>query len=448
MVRAARGQVVVVGSELVGASRPDLNGPVLTRALRSLGCEALSVHTVGDDGSEIARLVANARAADIDVVLLSGGLGPTSDDVTREGVAEGLERPLELDPEAMARIEARYAERGREIPDAARRQAYRPAGAELIPNACGTAPGFLVQSGRTTVVALPGVPRELASMLRRTVLPKLRALCGEPVEAVRGRVLVVGLCETDVESRVREALGERDTAVSTLAAGGEVELGWRSTAETAERAREAAEEIAERLRAALAEHVVDLELSVPSPGEADVEEAGGSRDALAASILRRMAARGWMLGTAESCTGGLVARRLTERPGASTCFRGAIVAYANEVKHGQLGVPEALLESYGAVSAEVALAMVRGVRARLDLDAAIAITGIAGPGGGAPDKPVGLVYIAVETPEASRVVRHVLTGDRASIRAWASALALDELRRAVDGVPAGGALCGLSGSLL
>jgi nicotinamide-nucleotide amidase len=408
-----------VGDELVSGRRSDANGRYLGHVLESLGCEVAARVLLPDDEEQIAGAVASAMAGGPDVVLLSGGLGPTDDDRTRSGVARGLGIELELDEALLERIEHRYRDRGRGVPEGARRQAFRPAESQLVGNLLGAAPGFVLERGRTLIAALPGVPRETRAAFERGVLPLLRnRLSGS--WCVRERALhVVGLSESDVSRLVFEVLSETpELRVSMLATAGEVEVRINRLAADAEDCDAELERHVEALRTKLGHHVY---------GEGDVTLVDVVREALARA--------GYRLAAAESCTGGMVGKTITDVPGASTWFPGSIVAYDDAIKESLLGVPRNLLESYGAVSPEVAAALAKGARLRLGAEVGLATTGIAGPSGGSTDKPVGLVYLAVATPSDTVVVRQVLNGDREAIRRWSAKLVLDLARRVLTGLP-------------
>lgn len=410
-----RAVVVVTGSELVRGDRTDLNGPYLARQLLSLGLEPARIDIVGDVPAELEGALREAVAT-ADLVVVSGGLGPTHDDRTVELVAQVAGRRLVVDEELEAEIEAfsrRVAERMRrpyaDFEEGVRKQATLPEGATCL-GLAGTAPGLVVEANGTPVVVLPGPPPELQRLWPNAfeTEPVRRVL--ERAQAPERRTLrFFGAGESTVARAFAEAGGDGDGVEATICAR-DFEIVFELLAEPG------AEERADRLVGGLRER---LEQHLYSEDGRTVEEI----------VLELCRTRGLSLATAESCTGGLVAARLTAIPGASDVFHGAVVAYADGVKEAELGVPLALLTEHGAVSAEVAEAMARGARKRLGVDVALAVTGVAGPGGGSAQKPVGLVYFHAETPESGRGASFSFPGDRDSIRRRAAVSALHLVRR-------------------
>jgi nicotinamide-nucleotide amidase len=409
-----RAAIVVTGSELVRGERTDRNGPFFAGELLLLGIEPARITIVGDDPRDLdAALRAGFEA---DLCLVSGGLGPTHDDRTVELVAATAGRELVLDEglhEEIGAVSRSIAERLRrpyaDFEPGVRKQATLPAGAISL-GLAGTAPGFVLDTGHAVVVVLPGPPAEL-----RRLWP--RALETEPVQRVLAgarppgrRVLrFYGASESALAKALADAGGDGNGVEATICAR-DFEIHVDLLVEPGAEAR------ADELERALAE---PLDEYLFSRDERGVEE-------LVLDLCRE---RGWTLGTAESCTGGLVAARLTSVPGSSEVFRGSVVAYANEVKESTLGVPAEVLAEHGAVSEETAAAMAVGVREALGVDVGIADTGIAGPGGGTPEKPVGLVYLHVATPEAGAGREFSFPGDRESIRTRATVGALHLARR-------------------
>ena len=409
-----RGVVVVTGSELVRGERNDRNGPFLASELVRLGVEPARIEIVGDDPAELEAALRDGLEADLCVV--SGGLGPTHDDRTVELVARaagvGLvqDAGLEAEIESVSRMVAERLRRPyADFEDGVRKQATIPEGA-LIVGVAGTAPALVLESTSAVAVVLPGPPGEL-----RRLWPL--ALETEPVRAVLARARVperrllrfYGASESSVARALAEAGGEAEGLTATVCAH-DFEIHVDLVAE--EGAETQADRLADELRTRLGQYLFAED---GRPVEQVVLEA--CRDA------------GLSLGVAESCTGGLVAARLTSIPGASDVFRGGVVAYADEVKADELGVPEELLARHGAVSAEVAAAMAAGARERLGVDVAVAVTGIAGPGGGTTEKPVGLVYLHAAGPGDSVGREFNFPGDRDAIRARATAAALHLARR-------------------
>jgi nicotinamide-nucleotide amidase len=409
-----RAVVVLTGSELVRGDKADGNGAFLARELTALGLEPARMLVVGDDSAELERAVREGLAAD--VLVLSGGLGPTHDDRTVETLARVAGRELRVDPALAAEIERvsrAVAERlGRPYADfepGVRKQASLPDGAGSL-GLAGTAPAVLLEHDGTVAVALPGPPNELRRLWPRVLASDAFQRLLARLETPRRRTLrLFGPSESAVARVLEEAGIEHDGLEVTVCAHDleiRVDLVWTA----------GGEEPAGRVEAALRE-AFGVELFAED--ERPVEEL----------VLDRCRALGLSLAAAESCTGGLVSARLTAVPGASDVFLGGVVAYSNEVKLRELGVPPEVLERHGAVSAEAAEAMADGARDALGADVAVAVTGVAGPGGGTPEKPVGLVFVTVARPQERSTQRLVFSGDREAVRTRATAAALHALRR-------------------
>jgi nicotinamide-nucleotide amidase len=410
-----RAVVVVTGSELVRGERTDLNGPFLAREALRLGLEPARIAIVGDSAEELAVVLRDAL--DADAIFVSGGLGPTHDDRTVEMVAGALGVGLHVDPELEGQIEAvsrAAAERlKRDYADFAEgvtKQATIPDGA-LSLGLAGTAPGLLMtQDGGRVVVTLPGPPSELQRLWPRALeTDELRTLLARTRPPGRRELRFFGVSESAVARALAEAGGDGDGVEVTICAR-DFEIHVDLVVDPGAEAR------ADALEAAF---VPPIERWLYGRDERTVEE----------HVLALLRARGLTLGTAESCTGGLVSARVTGVPGSSDVFLGGVVAYANEVKQRELGVPAELLEEHGAVSAEVAEAMARGARERLGVDVAVSVTGIAGPDGGSEEKPVGLVYLHAEGPDGGVGREFSFPGDRPSIRARSVVGALHLVRR-------------------
>jgi nicotinamide-nucleotide amidase len=412
-----RGFIVVTGSELVRGDRRDLNGPFLAGELLRHGVEPARISIVGDREEELSEALAEGLEADLCVV--SGGLGPTHDDRTVELVARAAGVGLRLDValhEQIGAISRAFAERlGRPYVDfepGVRKQATIPAGAHSL-GLAGTAPGLVLEHGNTVVVVLPGPPAELQRLWRNALESELvRGLLARTKPPGLRQLRFFGVSESAVAKALADAGGDGDGVEATICAR-DFEIHVDLVVEPGREAH--ADELSQRL-------VGPLERQLFSRDERPVEE-------LVLDLCRE---RGLTLGTAESCTGGMVAERLTSVPGSSAVFVGAIVAYADEVKASELGVPGEALQRHGAVSAETAAAMAAGARERLGADIAVAVTGIAGPGGGNDEKPVGLVYLHAEGPDGSRSRDFVFPGDRTSIRRRATVTALHLLRRLLE----------------
>ncbi len=403
-------ELIFTGDELLRGDIVNTNQAYLGQRLLDLGVFARRSVCVEDDLGAIARAVSDSLSRQPEVLVLSGGLGPTEDDLTREATAAALEVPLEHHEELLAQIRERFQARGYRMSESNRKQASLPQGAVPIPLA-GTAPGFYVEAGKTLVVALPGVPWELKEMWEGTVEPLLRTRAGRGSGHLVKRILTFGIGE----SLLAEKLAGLDWRGPTFHIGTRASLDGVTVIlrgpDSAE-GRRALGEAAERVRALLGDRVV----AVDGPGLPEI----------AGELLR---ARSLTLAVAESCTGGLLGKRLTDVPGSSDYFLGGVTAYSNEVKRTLLAVPEEVLSRYGAVSEEVASAMALGVCRLLGSDCALSTTGVAGPGGGTESKPVGLVYVGSVVCGRVMVERLRLFGGREQIRERAALSALDLLRR-------------------
>ena len=417
--RSVRAAIVAVGSELLGTERLDTNSLKLAAAFERHGVELGRKAVVGDlEDDLIAEL--GLLVGLFGLVVIGGGLGPTADDVTRPAVARALGRGVRTDPALVEWLEARFRSMGLRMPEVNRRQAEVIEGAEVLANPRGTAPGLVLVEGATTLFLLPGVPSELAGMIADHLEPWLAARsAGRSREAAVLKVACVP--ESTLEERISPAYAEFGReAITVLAKPGDVEVWASAVGEEAERRRRL-ETMSRRLR-----ELVGPAVYADSP-----------EDSLEAVVGRLLRQSGATLAAAESCTGGLLAERVTRVAGSSDYFVGGAVTYSNALKTALLGVPEELLARHGAVSEEVARAMAEGARSRLGSDYALAITGVAGPGGGTAEKPVGTVHLALagpgETETEHRRVRY--PGDRQRIRWLASQVALEMLRRRLLGIP-------------
>jgi nicotinamide-nucleotide amidase len=401
--------ILAVGSELLGTTRLDTNSLFLTGRMEALGIATVRKVCVGDGWDD---LVAEIEAAleRAPLLVTSGGLGPTDDDRTKEAVARVLRRPLVRSEEILLRLKERFRKRGYEMPEVNAKQADVIEGAAVLANRRGSAPGFLVEQGGRTIVLLPGVPHELKGMWDDAVAPLL-ARTAEP--GLHRRILkVAAMPESVVETLVKPVYAAYpDVPITILAAPGEVQLhfGARGT-------RDEAHVVLDRIEAAF-----QKALAGEIFGRDDETLEG-----VAGDLLRL---RQKTLALAESCTGGLLAGRLTDVPGSSDSFLGSAVTYANSAKADLVAVSAATLERFGAVSEETAREMALGARRRFGAAIGVSITGIAGPGGGTPEKPVGTVHIALDDADGTRRHRRLLVpGDRALVRRWSTSAALSMLR--------------------
>ncbi len=404
---------LAVGSELMGDRRLDSNSLTVTRTLARFGVQVDEKRVVGDSVELVATAIRELLARH-EVVVVTGGLGPTADDVTRDAVAAALGLPIELDAEVEGWIRDRYAELGRDMPEICTSMARVVEGTRPLRNTRGSAPGLLFESGDGILAVFPGVPWEMEEMLERDLVPEIARWSGGTTRISR-TLLLGGVVESDTEEKIRhlyDRFGRED--VTILASYGVLRLVLAAEGD-----------------AAAARHRLDeMERAFRDVLGADV--AGVDIDGLPEAVSERLRRRGQTLATAESCTGGLISTRLTDVAGASGVFMGGVVSYSNQAKESILGVPHELLVRHGAVSEAVARAMAAGARERLGADWAIGITGIAGPTGGTPEKPVGLVHWAVAGPGVARTAQRVFPGNRSIIREWSANAALDLLRRLLE----------------
>ncbi len=407
-----RAWVISIGTELTLGQSVDTNAAWLAEQLAGQGVRCERHVTVPDDLAAIRDTLRQAAGA-CDLIIATGGLGPTVDDLTREGLAEAAGVRLETDAASVEQIRAFFARRGREMPERNKVQARVPQGGRPIENTCGTAPGILMELNGTPCYALPGVPFEMKTMFTRDVLPHIRAAAAGRVLRQR-RLSCFGLGESDIGERLRDLMAPgRNPTIGTTAELGVIGVRINASGESAEAAEALLDEAEAEVRARLGTVVF-----------------GREADTLASVVGTQLAARRATLSTAESCTGGLIAKMLTDVPGSSEYFVGGVVAYANELKQRLLGVPAEMLATVGAVSEPVARAMAEGARGAFSSTYALAVTGIAGPAGGTPDKPVGLVFFGLATPTGVSAHEARFGGDapRDVIRQRAARTALNLLR--------------------
>lgn len=404
-------EIIAVGSELLTPHRLDTNSLYLTDKLNALGIEVRFKTVVGDDPERLAA-VFRAALSRSPLVFLTGGLGPTEDDVNRAVVAEVLGRRLHEVPEVRRHIEERFARLGRSMAENNLRQALVPEGAEWLPNDHGTAPGIWLEHQGVTVVLLPGPPGELKAMFEAQCRLRLERIATG--ERIRTRLLkVVGLPESEVDLRIAPIYKPYSNPVTTiLATPGAIEVHLRARAASDAEAEALLADLGDKIELALGDHVFSTR------GES-LEEVVGMF-----LVMKRKT-----VAVAESCTGGFLSERLTRTPGSSNFFAGGAVCYSNELKTKLAGVPPSLIETHGAVSKPTAQALAEGIRNRAAASLGVGITGIAGPGGGTPEKPVGLVYIALADERGTEVREFRFPGSRERIRQWASQAALEMIRR-------------------
>jgi nicotinamide-nucleotide amidase len=404
-------EILAVGEELLAPGRVETNSLYLTEKLAAIGVPVGFRGIVGDEEGRIAAAIRHALERS-ELVLVSGGLGPTADDRTRDAACRALGISMRLDEEILEGLRKRFAKRGIEMPEVNRRQAMVPEGATVLENRRGTAPGLFIETlqGRILVL-LPGPPRELEPMFDEQVRPRLRGFAGDFFYRTR-KLWVAGLPESSVEQKIVSTYHAYENPLTTiLAAPGQVEIRLTARERSAAAADALNEELASKLRAILGEHVFS--------------EREETLEAVVGSLLHDA---GMRLAIAESITGGLIAHRITQVSGASRYFDTGFVTYSNESKTALLGVAPDLFRRVGAVSEEVALAMARGALERASADIAVSVTGIAGPTGGSDEKPVGLVYIGLATRASARAERRQFPGERRQVKRWTAQTALDLVR--------------------
>lgn len=407
-----RAEIVSVGTELLLGQIVDTNAAHLSRLLAELGVDLLRRSTVGDnfDRTVEAIRLALSRA---DLVFTIGGLGPTEDDLTKEAAAEALGAELVIDEDSAQRIREFFATRGLTLPERNLKQALTPKDGRVLVNNVGTAPGAIFEHDGKILITLPGPPSEFIPMLESGAIPYLRDKTGGASTIIKSRVLkIVGLGESAVEDEVRDLIGTLNPTVAPLAHQGEVHLRITAKAEDSAFADRMTREVEEKIRKRLGGLVF-----------------GADEQTLEQVVVECLIERKLKLGLAESCTGGLLAHRITNVAGSSAALQAGIVAYSNKAKMKFLGVSEELIERYGAVSHEVAKKMASGARAATGAHIGMGITGIAGPGGATASKPVGLVYIALSTEDEDSSLEHRFAGSRLDIKSRSAQAALVMLRR-------------------
>jgi nicotinamide-nucleotide amidase len=405
-----KAEIIAVGSELLTPDRLDTNSLYLTEELNSIGIEVVRKTIVGDNES-LLREVFREALGRVELIISSGGLGPTQDDLTRETVADLLGRRLQRNEKIVQHIQGRFRALGREMPELNVRQAMVPEGAEVLENPRGTAPGLWIEDSGHFIALLPGPPRELKPLFREQVMPRLdRRVSG--VRLFQRQLRVTGLGESHVEQRILPIYSRySDVTTTILAAPGEIQIHLRMWTTDAAQAKRTLDEMVQGLEIALTDRIYS--------------EDGRSLEEV---VAHELTANGATISAAESCTGGLLAQRLTSIAGSSSYFLGGVVCYSNELKTAWVDVPPEMILSKGAVSAEVAVALAEGIRRRVGSTIGVGITGIAGPGGGTEEKPVGTVHVAISYPGGVKERGVRFPGERENVRWQASQVALDMVR--------------------
>ena len=408
-------EIIAVGSEMLTQGRVDTNSLYLTGELNNLGVEVVTKCVIGDDRDRLADAVHRAISR-TGIVILSGGLGPTEDDVTREAVARALDRKLVFHPEIADALEQRFLLMKRKMAEVNKRQAFLIEGAAMLPNDRGTAPGQWVEESGGVIMLLPGPPHELKPMFERQCLPRLTRIV--PKTAIRTIFFrVTGMAESELDQLIAPVYRKYENPVTTiLAANGDLQIHLR--------ARCATEVEADVL---LAEVAGPIELLL---GDRLYSRNGAPLDVVVGDLLRKNHAT---VSVAESCTGGMLGERLTSAPGSSDYFAGGFIAYSHKMKTELLGVSVEILEEFGAVSKQTAEAMALGARRRTNSTYALSITGVAGPDAGGESKPVGTVYVGIADAAGTHVAHRQFIGDRQRIRVFTTQMALDLLRRRITG---------------
>jgi len=404
-----KAEIVSVGTELLLGQITDTNAAYLGRALSEVGVAVYRRVTVGDNRE---RLLAALREAvgGADIVFTIGGLGPTQDDITRDVLSEAMGVPLRFDEAIARRLRSFFESRGLEVLESQLRQAYVPTSGRALDNPNGTAPGLLFEASGKIAIALPGPPGEFVPILENEVMPFLRQRAGGTT--IRSRIVrICGMGEAMVEDRVKDLMSSDNPTVAPYAKTGEVHLRVTAQAGSVQATEALIEPVVRQIEARLGSHVYAYD-----------------DEPLEAAVVRMLREAGMTLATAESCTGGLLAKRITDVPGSSDVYLGGVVAYSNDAKVNLVGVPADLIAAHGAVSREVAEALATGARCRFASNVGVGITGVAGPGGGTPEKPVGLVCLAIATADGVESEATTYIGIRQDIRTKATQSALTKLR--------------------
>ena len=409
-------EIIAVGSELLTPQRVDTNSLYLTEKLNQVGFEVVRKTIVGDDRPRLADELRQARGAS-DLVITTGGIGPTLDDLTREAASDALGRRLVFEPSIVEAIEQRFQRFGRKMAEINKRQAYVLEGAEILPNPNGTAPGQYFRDEEGILIILPGPPRELQPMFEEQCLPRLLQL-ESPDKYYTATLRIALLPESDVDERIGPIYSvEPRVATTILAAPGDIQVHLRAKAPTLEEARDIAESLSLKVEAELGKPVYSR-----------------SNEALVEVVARLFRERQLTLAVAESCSGGMLAEMITSLAGSSEYFRGGFVSYSEQAKIETLGVPAETIRDHTVYSAETAEQMALAARRKLNTSLGVGITGVAGPDGGTEQTPVGTVFVALADQAGTQVVKRSLGGGRDRVRGMAALIALEMLRRRILGI--------------
>jgi len=409
-------ELIFTGTELLLGHVLNTHAQYLGKRLSDMGLEIGLQTTVGDNWNIMEDILLTALKRS-DLIVVTGGLGPTADDLTKEVVCSVTGVPLELDKDALSKITDFYEKRGIKITEGAVKQALFPKGSIILPNDCGTAPGAILEKDGKMIVLLPGPPREMTTMFENYVVPYIDQKC-RGREVTKYKVIkLTGISESAVQEKIKDLGGRGNPEIAYVAKPGEIQVRVTARSQSPIEAENLVNQLFIEIEDRLKEHIFGYDDEL-------IEEVTG----------RLLASSRLTLATAESCTGGLISAKLTSLAGSSVFYKGGIVAYSNEVKEKLLGVPGEVLERYGAVSRETAFAMAHGVRRVIGADLGLAVTGIAGPSGGTPEKPVGLVYISLATADGQFCQRYIFPGNRQAVRQGVSNAALDLVRRHLLGI--------------
>lgn len=410
-------EIIAVGSEMLTPERVDTNSLYLTSELNKIGVEVVRKSVIGDHRDRLAEAVRRALGRS-GILILSGGLGPTEDDVTRDAVAQAVDRKLVFHPEIATALEERFRTARRKMAEVNKRQAFVIEGATILPNDRGTAPGQWVEESGAIAMLLPGPPHELKAMFERQCLPRLTRLV--PKRAIATVFYrVAGMAESDLDTLIAPVYTKYENPVTTiLAANGDLQIHLRAQCATEAEAGELLAEVAGPIEILLGDRLYSRD--------------GTALEGVVGDMLRRNHAT---VAVAESCTGGMLGERLTSVPGSSDYFIGGFITYSNRMKNELLGVPPEILEQCGAVSKETAEAMAAGARRRTGATYALSITGVAGPDSGSESAPVGTVYVGIADAAGTQVTHRQFLGDRQRIRVFTTQMALDLLRRRIMSRP-------------
>ncbi len=411
-----KAEIITVGNELLSGATVDTNSAYLAEKLSEFGIIVARRTTVPDAVEQIAEAVEEAWRR-TPLIITTGGLGPTNDDVTKKALARALGKPLVLHEEILKKVEERFRRRGEKMPLVNQNQALLPSGAKWFVNNYGTAPGILIEEREKRLIALPGVPKEMKGIFEDEVIPYLHNVIGAASPVVHRRLRTTGIAESALYEKIQRVIPEGEGLhFAFLPSYYGVDMRLEVSGREKEEAEKILNEKLSKIRPLLGDYVY-------AEGEASMEEVVGQ------FLLRHKK----KLAVAESCTGGLVAKRITDVPGSSDYFERGVVTYANEAKHQLLGVPLKLFKTVGAVSPEVVERMAKGMRKLAKVDIGIGVTGIAGPGGGSAEKPVGLTFIALADRKKSWVEKFIFSSDREINRLRASQAALNMVRLYLSG---------------